>query len=399
MINPSAIGWIDKFFSGQTAGEDFIPQLADRFYEKIRATGFLYGHIITFDTPEPVDTKGWTTEEISKLALLNTLAQMYIFVNGHFETADFLDKAAGFYREMHPQGFNLLKKVLPDNTLSHELEGMIGERVQTNHDIISRNFSNIVTNALLFEDVLAFHKYLHKGTIPDDYLKKLEEAIVSVVSLALAIKTNKSKYDELLVRLFEASVRYTKFSGLGSAEMSQIDFSHFHSAFERFYLLEMAVLAIWSEDGIQETEQSFLAQLSVQLHISNVFMQESIHANDVFIQAYKTEIPYFNYSNPVKHFYDQATQTVTTLISRNKNRLVKELSNNGELMVLLTKSTHHSLDPKEKKKVKKQLLEICKTIPSLAIFLLPGGSLLLPILVKFIPQMLPAAFNENLEEE
>jgi hypothetical protein len=57
------------------------------------------------------------------------------------------------------------------------------------------------------------------------------------------------------------------------------------------------------------------------------------------------------------------------------------------------------LDEKEKKKIKKQLLDICKSIPSLAIFLLPGGSLLLPILIKFIPTLLPSAFNENLDLE
>jgi hypothetical protein len=77
--------------------------------------------------------------------------------------------------------------------------------------------------------------------------------------------------------------------------------------------------------------------------------------------------------------------------------LMKELSQSGELMVLLAHSTHRDLDEKEKKKVKKQLLDICKTIPSLTIFLLPGGSLLLPILIKFIPKLLPSAFNENLE--
>ena len=53
----------------------------------------------------------------------------------------------------------------------------------------------------------------------------------------------------------------------------------------------------------------------------------------------------------------------------------------------------------EKKKVKKQLLDICKTVPSLTIFLLPGGALLLPILIKFIPKMLPSAFNENSDED
>jgi len=64
-------------------------------------------------------------------------------------------------------------------------------------------------------------------------------------------------------------------------------------------------------------------------------------------------------------------------------------------MVLLGQSTLRDLSKEEKKQVKKQLLDICKTIPSLTIFILPGGSLLLPLLVKFIPQLLPSAFNEN----
>jgi hypothetical protein len=92
------------------------------------------------------------------------------------------------------------------------------------------------------------------------------------------------------------------------------------------------------------------------------------------------------------------THSVVKLIIRNKNRLIKEIVQSKELMVLLAYSTTRDLDAKEKKKVKKQLLDICKTIPSLTIFLLPGGSLLLPILIKFIPTMLPSAFNENLDE-
>jgi len=63
--------------------------------------------------------------------------------------------------------------------------------------------------------------------------------------------------------------------------------------------------------------------------------------------------------------------------------------------VLLSKSTHKELDVKERKKVQEQLLDIFKSIPSLAIFLLPGGALLLPLVVKLIPKMLPSAFDEN----
>ena len=53
----------------------------------------------------------------------------------------------------------------------------------------------------------------------------------------------------------------------------------------------------------------------------------------------------------------------------------------------------------EQKKVQDQLLDVFKSIPSLAIFILPGGALLLPLVVKFIPKLLPSAFDDNRIED
>jgi len=65
-------------------------------------------------------------------------------------------------------------------------------------------------------------------------------------------------------------------------------------------------------------------------------------------------------------------------------------------MILLGQSALRDLNPEEKSKVKQQLLDVCKTIPSLTIFLLPGGTILLPLLVKFIPKLLPSSFQDNI---
>ncbi len=397
MINASASGWIDKFFLEQGVSKTLLTDYPETFYNKIRATGFVYGHIISFDTQNPIDTKGWISEEISKVALLNTLYITYQMVIQDADAKKFIATALIFYKKIHPETFNLLKKILPEDNTSQSLEKLINERVKTNENIISKNFSHIVTNALLFEDILAFMHYLVHGEIPENYLKKLEEAIVSLVSLALKTKANPSKYDDLLIKLFEASVRFTKFSQVNVQNLQALQLDYFSSILERYYLIDMAGLALWSDEKIEKNEASFLYELAHLMKVEPQFVTESINSTDKFIQLNKKEIPYFNYSNPVKHFYDQATQTVIVLITRNKNRLLKELSQSGELMVLLAHSTRRDLDEKEKKKVKKQLLDICKTIPSLTIFLLPGGSLLLPILVKFIPKLLPSAFNENLE--
>ena len=86
-------------------------------------------------------------------------------------------------------------------------------------------------------------------------------------------------------------------------------------------------------------------------------------------------------------------------IQKNKKRLVKELDESKELVFLIRKSMTTSLTDIEKNKIKEQLLDICKAIPAFTVFMLPGGALLLPLLIKLIPDILPSAFREDDEEE
>jgi hypothetical protein len=399
MINPSASGWIDKFFIKQKLSERAVSETEESFYQKLRDTGFIYGHIISFDTSFSIESKGWFKEEISKIALLNALYSIFCLTSKENDSAKFIEQANVFYNQMHPQGFSLLKKILPKDTAALTLEKIIDERVQTNENIINKNFSHLVTNALLFIDVLAFRQYLIHAEIPEKYLKKIEETIVNIVTLALKIKTNKTQYDNLLIKLFEASIRYSKFSKNTDLTIEALQLDYFTNELEKKYLVDIAGMALWSDGVIENNEAYFLYTLARTFSISDEFVEQSIISTDGFIAKHKKEIPYFNYSNPVKHFYDQTTQSVITLISRNKTRLLKEIVQSKELMLLLAHSTRRDLDEKEKKKIKKQLLDICKTIPSLTIFLFPGGSLLLPILIKFIPTLLPSAFNENLDHD
>lgn len=397
MINPSANGWIDKYFLEQKKTFSNYSTDSLSFYKKIRQTGFVYGHIISIDNNPELVINQWKSEEVSKLALLTTLLNIYCYTNKQNNKEDFIEKTVSFYQEMNPNGFSLFDKLIP-SSITSKLESLIEERVQTNKDIISKSFSNIVTNAILFVDVLAFRHYLLIGEIPDKYLKKFEESIISLISLALQLKTVKSENDDLLIKLFEASFRYTKFSKVSIQNLEELPLDYFKDDLEKYYLIDLAGLTV-SNDGVIDNEESyFLYRIAKEMDISEEFVSSGIKEVSSFIAKYKSEIQYFNYSNPAKHFYDQTTSGVQLLINRNKKRLTKEIVESKELMHLLFQSTQRDLDSTEKKKIKKQILDICKTVPSLTIFLLPGGSILLPILIKFIPKLLPSAFNENLDE-
>ncbi len=398
MINPSTNGWIDKFFTENQ--DNFIDFQGDylSYYESCRKKGFIYGYVVYFQLKNQINTTKWSYDEITKVSFLNTLFSIYCLEKKDFNTKDFIESVYRFYKIIQPENLNFIKKMLPEGTHSSRLEKVIDDRIQTNQNTISKNFSHIITNALLFIDVLAFHYYLKNNELDPNYLKNVESDCIKIVSLALKTKQNKSKYDELLVKLFENSIRYTKFSTIDSIEFSDIKLLKYNELLEKLYLLDIAQMALWSDEKLEKNEIDFLKKINIDLGLEETILEKSIEDINFFLNKYKAEIPFFNFSNPIKHFYDQANKNVTKLIIRNKDRLTKEIIESGELMQLLAKSTRKDLNQDEKKKVKKQLLDICKTVPSLTIFLLPGGGLLLPILIKFIPQLLPSAFNENLED-
>ena len=397
MINPSINGWIDKFF--QENLDNFITYLDyETFYCELRKSGFIYGHPTTIILKKNINLSGLSLDEITKIAFLNTLYTIYCIKHKENNLNQFLKSINAFYKSIQKENYTFLTKLLPSSSDSSQLESIINDRIQTNQNIIAKSFSHIVINAMLFLDVLGYDKFINEDDFSEKYLKDFESSCMKVVSMAFKIKTNKSKYDELLIKLFENSLRYSKFQNIDAITIEEINFAKFKSKIEKLYILDLVEMAIWNDGTLDLEELNLLESVVLKLNLEKEYLQNSLSTITHFIATNKNEISYFNYSNPVKHFYDQTNKTVSKLITRNKKRLIKEISESKELMILLAQSTTRELDKEEKKKVKKQLLDICKTIPSLTIFLLPGGGILLPILVKYIPQLLPSAFNENLEE-
>ena len=334
MINPSANGWIDKFFAENR--ENFIDFQGNTlsFYEDCRATGFIYGYVVRYQLQNQINTTKWSYDEVTKVGFLNTLFSMYSIEKSNGTKEDFINSVYQFYKIIQPENLNFIKKLLPEGSYSSRLEKVIDDRIQTNNNTISKNFSHIITNALLFIDVLAFEHYLKNETLPSDYLKNVESDCIKIVSLALKTKQNKSKYDELLVKLFENSIRYTKFSTIDSIEFSDIKLLKYTEILEKLYLLDMAQMALWSDEKLEENEIDFLKNINADLGLEATILDKSSNDINFFINQYKAEIPFFIFSNPIKHFYVKANNNVTKQIIRDKDRLTKETKESVELMQL-----------------------------------------------------------------
>ena len=80
----------------------------------------------------------------------------------------------------------------------------------------------------------------------------------------------------------------------------------------------------------------------------------------------------------------------------------QELDETGDMGRILQRmaESDDTLTEDEKEAAKAQLLDICKVVPALGVFLLPGGAVLLPVLVKILPfDLLPSAFCDSSHDE
>lgn len=393
-MNPSIQGWIERYISDYTHHNEEIQSHED-LYDSLRESGFIYGHVVDVNLFNPLNLKGWLQDEKAKLALINALYLTYCVESNTKDTTLFLSSLLEFYNEIQPETLDWFKKILPSDSVYLKLEKKIDNRIKTNQNLVTKNFSNLITNALLFLDVLSYRRFLEKNHNNIQYITDFEEKITSVVWSALSSKSIKSNHDSALLKLFESSLRFSRLEIHDLKDLNNLISEHSLMSIEKLYLLDIGCMAIWSDKSSESSEQEFILSLGKLLGLNITEIHQAQNSVESFIKLHQNEIPYFNLSNPVKNFYDQTSVQVITLITRNKKRIIKELTESKELMVLLSQATHRELNALEKKKMKKQLLDLCKSIPALTIFLLPGGGLLLPLLVKFIPQLLPSTFNEN----
>lgn len=391
-MNPSSSGWIHKFIN------DFPKKLLidnyaspNVFYEQLKNTGFIYGVSVSTVLNEPISDLKLTKEEYTKVNLFHALWFTFFSENPKKSPEDAIDTMVSFYKSIERGKRSFFQKLGFSTSPSENLEKIISARLQETNNLLKADATSLLTYALLYVDVLAFSNYLSEPEGLKTYLDALETVLIENSALALQSKKEKNKYDHLVIELVSSSSEFyhTQPKTLQTGT----------SLLERQFILDICCLAVWDDKVLDDSELEFLRTLSKRLNFSEEYLQGSLNKLVKFSTTNAQKIQLFEYAHPVAQFYKQSSKMVKLLILRNKKRLLTELNESGELLVLLGQSTTRDLSGEEKVKVKEQLLDIFKTVPSLTIFMLPGGALLLPLFVKLIPKLLPSAFQENRVED
>ncbi|MGB1231463.1 MAG: LETM1-related biofilm-associated protein [Winogradskyella sp.] len=389
-MNPSANGWIKKLLN-EVSETMYSQTEISEFYNLLKQAGFIYGSNVkvVLDIVKPFD---FTEEERCKINLL--LTYYFIYKKEKIE-GDFIDSLIRYYKAISDLKRSFFEELFGDKTPDSLLEKIIHKRIHIDDNFISKSFNYFLINALLFVDVLGYQRFLKGEKEIKNYINKLESTLETIVFSALETKIIKTEYDTNLIKLFESSIRHKNSELLTYKDA----ISFITQPLEKLYLIDLVCMASWTDKVIDKEELRFLTRLKTDLALNNHDITKSVDAINLFYSQHKENVAFLSSKNLAQSFYDNSSKVVTKLIARNSKRLLKELSESKEAVSLLAQSTQRNLTDEEQKKIQSQLLDIFKSIPSLAIFMLPGGMVLLPLFIKFIPKLLPSAFDDNRIED
>ncbi len=391
-MNPSASGWINKFGHLVKNVPESFPNF-ESLYQELKRNGFVYG--IHIDIPQFISVEHQLTEdEVAKINLLTALYYTYLFEKQESDFELFVNTVFGYYQSLEVGKISFLNKILTGSQTESQLEKLIDSRIYLGGNAFNRAFGNSLTNSLLYVDVLIFRIYLQGQRSLIEHAQLLEYVTINIAYQALNSK-EVQKEDAKLIQLLGSSLTYLNLDDANYEGTYHDLLQHNFTSCEKDYFLDMACLTLWEDKQIDHTESEYIFTLGRDLKRSKKEVNSAMDFVQFFFRKNKSKIGYLNDKNVAVQFYEGMSKNVGKLILRNSKRLKKELTESKELVSLLSKSATKELNADERKKIQNQLLDIFKTIPSLAIFMLPGGAVLLPIFIKLIPKLLPSAFDDN----
>lgn len=166
----------------------------------------------------------------------------------------------------------------------------------------------------------------------------------------------------------------------------------------RRFAFETVLVHSQLDGEIGEDEEAFIDELAEAFGISEQAQLEIQAQTLIALEQNPELVDAFRLGGLVRRFRGHLTDRVERAVKSNLDKLVTEIRETGELAQLLVKRANGKLTPDEEARVRAQIVDICKTVPALAVFAVPGGSVLLPILMKLLPfDLMPSAFVESEE--
>ena len=415
-MNPAKSGWLKEFVEYRKATFELEAEQKklklgkhpdQSIYGMVQPTGIMYGCPVgRYDIPGEYQ---WTDEGRLKVLLVDSLINIAeLYAEQPIETAEDLEELAiktlesitefynGVYSEISVSLRNWLgQKKNQFATAEHA----INKRVALSQDKNKFFWSSFFSRSQLFLDIYIFGQWSH--TKPDSVLleffksEKEELSFTSVKVMAAAAHANKKIEEEERI-VFEHFITTTGLSvekkrvakeyfehGMGIQEIPVSDSDPWVI---RKFFLEMAVLTIWADKRMEDSELEFLSEFNECLGFNSDDLDVSLLAVEGFLlqnwsalNALQSKIDYSSVS-------DEYIDRMVKLTSAHHNRIESMVIDDAVMMNTIRKGQSNDLSDAEKQLIREKFFTILKSLPNIGFLMLPDSFLTYEYMLRVIPK-------------
>ena len=338
------------------------------------------------------------------MLLFEALLFVHLKTGGELNKEEFIGKLGAFYGRHNAWSITDAIMFFRKETSEEKIEKLLTKRVDIKRKLLENKWWVAgLNNAFVYLDVILFYDFCtqHEVNAISNYSDFAQNALTAI-TLGTYADGVVSDVQRDLFNVFLASANLAddqraiavhKFEkGASLEDFSPIAKSHW--LLKRF-LMDVSAMTVFANLDTGEEERVFIESLRAFLEIPEDEIDETMMFIENFIIANRNNSDLLKDSAALELVYGSFTNRWKKILGRNKDKLATELSESKELVQLMKKSMKEDLTPEEKEKVKEQLKDIMKSMPAIAVFMIPGGTFLLPMMMKIIPDLLPSAFKDN----
>ncbi len=412
-MNPGEKGWLKEYLNFR---KDILKDLSEdakrsahpdhSLYRIIQPTGLMYGQPVgTIDHPE---SEQWDEKDRMKILLAESLISCsLLFHDKPIKNPDelskvifkSLEKIGNFYNTIFPELATPTKTLFGRKKTPLELaEKILDKRIDRTSEFDKNFWTQFFHNSLFFLDVFIFGQWIHTNAdrIVSDFFKfeseELRFSVVKVIACAAHANANVEYEERRLLEFFlqsadlspEKKKEAKKIFDEGIT-LEEINLPTNNSWILKKYFVEIAILTIWADKRVEDSEMDFLKKLSHHLGFSDDDLENSLMAIEGFVLEHWDHLTALQNKQDYQQVSDRFVSRMSKITSTHKNRLLKEVQESKELMSLLNKAKSNELTDQEKAHVQELLMLVLKSIPTFVIISLPQRFLTLPMLLKILP--------------
>jgi len=421
-MKPQEKGWLKEYLDYR---KDLLGELISEtrksshpehsLYRVIQPTGLMYGHAVgVLDYPHTakLDEK----DKMKVLLAESLISSSLLFHDKPIKNPEelsalmvkTLESIANFYNRVFPELSTPSKSFFGKKKSPLELaEKILDKRIERTSEHTGSFWTQFFHNSLLFLDVFIFGQWIHTNAdrIVSDFFKyEKEELRFSLVKIIAAaahanrqIEFEERKLLEFFLQSAGLSVEKKK-EALeifeNGVDIDSLNLPTNNSWLLKKFFLEIAILTIWADKKVEETENDFLKRFCNYLDFSEEDLENSMIAIEGFVLEHWEELGYLQNKQDYYDVSEKFIKRLSKLAEANKSRIIHEVRESKGLMELLRKARTGELNEEEKLRVQELMIIALKTIPTFVIISLPQRYLTLPVLMKVLPSTI---FSESLD--